>query len=246
MKTGDIFEAINKFFLDIIGSIIPGIIFVLGLRALLNQPKLIDNIFTIPPKDNAGWIFLIILSYLSGYIVLSIAENLVLPFIELIPEKIKPKNFRSRKFIEDSIKVKASYKIAIYRISESYKFTSVDDVEKDRTEEENFRFWRNLALAITQENNALVYRFMFISLLNLGVATSLLTTSIVWLILGILKEINLIFTNVIGINLSLVFIMIVISVAFLDRYYQFYRRAMETPFGLVIVKLHEEIKSKPV
>jgi hypothetical protein len=46
------------------------------------------------------------------------------------------------------------------------------------------------------------------------------------------------------IDISLVILLILASFFFIERYYQFFRRSMQTPFGMVLVKLAEKKEQK--
>ncbi|MBW4554168.1 MAG: hypothetical protein KME35_24155 [Aphanocapsa sp. GSE-SYN-MK-11-07L] len=234
MKSNDVFEALNKFFLDIIGNIIPGMILILGFWLILNQPYTIHNISIIPPKDTSSWIFLIIASYVFGYGVLSVGEILILPFIEFFLRILKQLGFKAwktRDQIKEDAKNRIDYKLAINQIGKFYNFP-------ESGMEQEFGLWRSLALAITQENNALVYRFTFISLLNLGVATALLIIDFSRILLKAITR------NFATMDLVWFLIVAFVSLLYLNKYYEFHRRSMEVPFGLALVKMHSYIGSK--
>jgi hypothetical protein len=229
MKPNDIFEALNKFFLDIIGNIIPGMVLILGLQFIFNQTNKIDNILTISPKDTGSWIFITIASYVFGYGVLSAGEILILPFIEFllhIQQKLNLKTcWKTRNQIKEGAKNRVDYKATANLISKLYDLPE-NDLKED------FSLSRSLALAITQESNDLVYRFTFISLLNLGVATALIIIDFSWIVL---KAIT---TNFVKMDFIWVLIVACISLFYLHKYYEFHRRSMEVPFGLALVKMH--------
>jgi hypothetical protein len=88
MKPNEIFESVNKFFIDIVSSIIPGFILILGLRLLLAQPSANDSLSLVlpQPKDNTHWILLIIISYIVGHGITSFGENIVLGAFEYFIE----------------------------------------------------------------------------------------------------------------------------------------------------------------
>jgi hypothetical protein len=227
MKPNDIFEALNRFFIDIIGNIIPGMILIFGLWFTLNQPNETNKIFDTFPKDTSSWIFLIIASYVSGYGVLSIGETIILPVIELLLPTLQQLShiiWKTRNQIRENTKNHADYKAVINQIGELYHLPEIDKIE--------FSLWRSLALAITQENNTLVYRFTFISLLNLGVATAIMSIGSLWILLKATTR------NFVMMDLVWFLMVAFISLLYLNKYYEFYRRSMEVPFGLALVKMH--------
>jgi hypothetical protein len=240
MKPSDFFDAFNKFFLDIIGTIVPGLIAIIGCNIVLSTSVTLYAGISTPPKDSASWIVWIFASYLTGYLVSSIGERILMPIVEFIMKIIKYKHIQSKNEIEETIRSKMTYTIARERMAESYKFSSVRDIEDGKDEGENFRFWRNLAMGIIQKDNSLVYRFTVISLLNMGVATSLIIVDTIWLVFWIAKYIKITDLNVVDLNILFVLLMFA-ATFFLERHCQFYRRAMETPFGVAIVELHKEV-----
>jgi hypothetical protein len=208
----------------------------MGAWMILN-PIAVNKIVENPPKNNSSWIFVIILFYVFGYSVLSIGERIILPITEKIKEKT-PGKHRDRNSIKRTIQSKPIFTIAINRICKVYKFTQFEKDEINTKEDDKFNFWRNLSLSITQENNTLVYRFTSIALLNLGTATSLISLDILWLLVSLSGK--LIPLKTMNINWIVFIVSIIFAYFFLDVYYAFYRRSMEIPFGLAVVKLHDE------
>jgi hypothetical protein len=239
MNLSDLFDVFNKFFSDIVSSIIPGVVLIIGFWFIFNQPSFLNNIVSIPPVESSSWIFLTISSYMLGHIISSIGESLLLPAIEFIFQKLNHACFMTREQIIQKFRDRSDYKIAIKRMNELYKFSEDDIQDKD------FKFWRNLALATTQDNNHLVYRFTSLYLLNLGVATGLLIVSFLWVIFAITEKMHCFLISFLPINIPLVALLIFSSFCFIERYYQFFRRSIQTPFGMALVKLAEkELKNK--
>ena len=96
--------------------------------------------------------------------------------------------------------------------------------------------WRNIALSYARKTQDLTYRFTFISLFNLGIATVLILlilTSLVSMIpiVGYLTEVRTVceFWVLLVMYLALPF--------FLERRYRFDERAMQVPFSMALVQL---------
>jgi hypothetical protein len=234
MKPDNFIEALSKFFLDIIGTIIPGIALILGFWIILDKPNLGISISFLSLNDISSWALLIIAGYVLGYGVTSFSEVIILPVLEWIISNIPlhrlVKSMIPRKQLIEEIHERTDFKSMVSKAKEI--------LELDPIKEEDFKFWRNMALAITQENNSLVYRFTSISLLNLGVATDFIILAFFWCVFAFMKHINVV-SIVIPINFSIIGILIFFAFFFLERYYQFNRRAMQIPFSLALIKLQE-------
>jgi len=89
---------------------------------------------------------------------------------------------------------------------------------------------------------------MFISLLNLGIATAVLLLAFMWPLLRGLSYIGISwFGKPIPINVGVVICMFFVSLPFLERRRYFYRMAMELPFSVAAFKLEEtETKGPPL
>lgn len=234
MKPDNFIEALSKFFLDIIGTIIPGIILILGFWIILDKPNLGISMSLLSLKDTSSWALFIVAGYVLGYGVTSISEVIILPATDCIISNIPVHRFVgamvSRKEITEKIVKRTDY-ISVVRKAKEV-------LELDISGEEDFKLWRNMALAITQESNSLVYRFTSISLLNLGVATDFIILALFWCFSALMKYIG-VFSIVIPINFPILVILIIFAFLFLERYYLFYRRSMQIPFSLSLIKLQE-------
>jgi hypothetical protein len=95
--------------------------------------------------------------------------------------------------------------------------------------------WRDAALSIAPEQTALVNRFTFISLLNLGMATVFFLVPLVWLAL-ILVEAAGLSLRVQGFSIA-AFLLWIPAVLLLERYFTFARSSFFVPFSMAAAKL---------
>jgi|SRR6266536_4952484 len=72
-------EAIDRFFLDLIGTVVPGGTLLIGSWLLLAGPSSIGPISISMKFDTIGWVLLIFVSYVLGYAIISVGENIVIP-----------------------------------------------------------------------------------------------------------------------------------------------------------------------
>ena len=125
-----------------------------------------------------------------------------------------------------------------YIDSPEYKFLSrrmpqdlINDVEKINTSKIKIHFMRNIAMSIEGLDRDLIYRFMFLSLLNLGIATVSLLLLLIWWLAYYLSH-DVVMT--IEYRPWYLIVMIFIFLLFIDRSYNFYKRALITPFSMAV------------
>jgi nucleoside 2-deoxyribosyltransferase len=162
---------------------------------------------------------------LTNYIIEPIFESLPL---------VKSINFiRSETSLKKQIEKRADFYAFVKQVEKRFpEIRSLDSEYKD------FRFWRSIALSLSKDNS-LVYRFTFISLLNLGIAVDLILISTTWLLLWLFRDYSVI-QNVKPVNYFVLSFMIVATLPFLERYYQFNRRSLQIPFSIALATLLEK------
>ncbi len=167
------------------------------------------------------------LSSIGNYVIIELLEHLKAHQYTkwLLPRFITPK-----KQLFEKIQKRIDYK---QLVSQAIKYFSIE-VEA----ESDFSSWRNIAMSLA-EDNSLAYRFMFLSLMNLGIATSILLTDLLWILLHLINGRFGINLNLLNFNLVSFILIFLVSLPFLERYYQFYRYSMEVPFSKALVKLKE-------
>ncbi|MFT2722393.1 hypothetical protein ACMT4L_20595 [Deinococcus sp. A31D244] len=219
--------ALEKFFLDVIGQVIPGGILIFGLLHLYN-PSILPYYMLNIKISTATWLILLALMYSTGYVVSSLSK-VTIYFANLIRKLIKKKQIDENS-IADLIIGEEVYKKVIVGFG-------FDPANRSRA----VRDARNAILSgVSFEDNYLIRRFTFIALFNVGIATSLSIT----LILSFIDYVLANFTNV---DFGLFFFdpaimwgMVVGIIAFCDRYFDFYVRSMRTPFSIARSKVYIE------
>lgn len=238
MSLSQLFEAIDRFFLDIIGTIIPGAALICGLWIIFDAPDLPSSVSLLPPTNLFDWVLFVAGSYVAGYAVVSVGENLVLKIIDNKMTRwaayrlcFQPAVFEEQllKNIEES----PEYRAVVGQAREKY---SLPNASGDKTA--TVHSWRNIALSIAQDKSYLAWRFMFISLLNLGMATAALILVGLWAFSAIPVSPLEVSVNA-ALKPWIFILLVVISVLFLERRYQFYSYAMRVPFSMAVVQLRE-------
>lgn len=235
MKIDGLFEILDRYFLDFIGTVIPGSAFIAEIYMLLEQPTLSNKILIMSSNSAVNWVFYIILGYVIGHALSSIGKNIIVEVLEylkthkytkwLLPRFITPK-----KQLFEKVQKRIDYE---QLVSKAIGYFSIE-----AEEESDFSSWRSIAMSLS-EDNSLAYRFIFLSLMNLGIATSILLTNILWILLHLINGHFGISFDLLDFNLVLFILIFLVSLPFLERYYQFYRYSMEVPFSKALVRLQE-------
>lgn len=239
MKSSDFIEATERFFNDIIGTLIPGIFLIIVSWYLLNKPIMIESIQIVPPNSSTSWIILIISGYILGHFVISFGNMIVIRIVDKIIRFLKnkpllkwivPKQCKHYEEIIDSIS--NSKECVAFRefLSKQYPNYSQFDPNQD-----NIHSLRSIAMTIASEETHIVHRFMFISLFNLGISSVILLFIIFQVFLVILSIFDI---SIISYSPSIISITapLVLLLFLLDRRYEFYSRALRVPFSMVLAK----------
>jgi hypothetical protein len=216
MDTKYILASAEKFFLDIIGMVLPGGLLLFCILAIDNNlnslvHQKLDQISIISP-----WALFLAGSYILGYAELSIGE-----WIAKILMPYKPQD------------LKANWSYMVFRDLSQSAFSSLNNADKNSID----RDLRNLAMSVAPEINAVVYRFMFVSLFNMGVSVSCILSVLYWLIIGIIFAIKNHSLPSWPIEEILIAIFALI-ISLLCRYQarEFFRRSQNVPFSQAIAK----------
>ncbi|MGD0819367.1 MAG: nucleoside 2-deoxyribosyltransferase domain-containing protein [Desulfomonilia bacterium] len=251
MKSEDVLTISLRFFNDIIGSIIPGAILLLGIGILL--PKMFQHLIITCGLGEAAKIwFFIILAYVLGNGITSFGNWLVIRPINFILKYIIKLNkflLCKFKFLPDIYKVLPSSLVP----EEVWSNEFVDDpsvkyfIERmplELTKNMNFsnsisklHSLRNVAMSIPGIDRDLTYRFMFLSLLSQGIATVIIILLLVWWLTSIFGN-----DSILSINYSTMYawFMLFLFIIFLDRRYEFNKRALTIPFSMAVDSLRNE------
>jgi nucleoside 2-deoxyribosyltransferase len=227
MKAGEFIETFERFFLDIVGTIFPGFVFLVGCCYLTGKPLFKVSNILFDRLTDYEWVFLTAFSYIIGHAITSLGFNLV-KIVKIHVWKLHfdfTEEKSANTFSNDPI-YKAFLKTLLSRIPA----LSTESIQST-----NPRTWRNMALSIAPEQNQLIYRFTFMALLNLGVATVCFCILVLWAVLLFLKALHFP-VYVIDLNYSIV-LFAVLPPLFLERFYSFKRRAFQTPFSMALAKL---------
>lgn len=249
MGAGELIETLEHFFLDLIGTVIPGTILTVGCWMMLGQPALVDSQPLVPPRGAFGWVLLVAAGYVVGHGLTCLGHVAVKPCVESIARitrrchltsRVLPRSVRDEAEIMDEILNSHNY---LAMVGEAKRVHRWPQLEMGPTE--SVHSWRNIAMSIAQDSSPLVYRFMFVSLLNLGVATAFVSLVVAWGALSVLRAMDLVSVSVPFNGWSAV-ILLVFSLPFLERHYTFYTRSMKVPFSMAAVKLRAEGSSLSV
>ena len=248
MKATDIVEAIERFFLDIIGIVIPGAALLFGLGYILKTPDRIRDISLFAPRESRDWVALVAVSYVMGHAVTSIGHSLLLPGIESLAARLKKFSFKGISFskfvpkfivpeseLADKIKADPVFKATVTKL---LKTTPDLDVDKATIKVSS---WRNIAMSLVPDQRHTIYRFMFLSQLNLGIATVSFLLSVTWLSVNALATANLV-SDTRPLNGWWLGLLVSSLWPFLERRYRFYSPAMQVPFSMALAEMQKDAK----
>lgn len=228
----------ERFFFDIVGSVIPGAILLAGLWIIL-EPSL-RHIGIAPPDSAAGWWMFLAIAFAVGNGMTKFGESVVQGVSLKLRRWLFPRSWwkivRSPDELYSEISQRNSFKKFARQVFPEIEINS-----------SHIHELRSIALtAISAEDKGTVVRFMFLSLFNLGIATA------IWLLaLAALYRINLISWSWSIPRLSwssenallsalVILLAAVLSPWFIVRRYEFYDRSIRLPFDMAIgTKTHD-------
>ncbi|WP_146009482.1 hypothetical protein [Deinococcus planocerae] len=208
-------SAVERFFLDIIGNIIPGGVLLIGIIHLFN-PSILPYYALNINISSATWLCIVTIMYVLGYATSS--------FSKVIIRLLKLSGNLRKKFDDKEIAKKIFLRSKIRALASRLEIEAEDSAGM-------FRLRNYILSRVSTEDNYLTRRFRFISLLNIGLASSLL---IVMLLTALCTVISIIldrtliypFSTIIYIGMAL------LIVAFIDRFIEFHIRTLELPFSV--------------
>ena len=219
MKVDDAVETITKFFNDLIGAWVPGLVLAIGLVIMHFGPDYINSLAKL--SDGAGVALSMAgLLFALGHLLLAVNEAAMKPLLKFV------------KVISNFDETKA-------RARQSYKLFGelVDERQGGGQGGWQFHDLRSVALSVSDEAASLGRRFMFISLLCSGVGTALFLIGIDYLVcLSFLPELLYGYERVApwGVQAILLFSA---AVFLFKQANVFYARAMNTPFSVAFAEL---------
>jgi len=244
MKPGEFIEAVERFFLDLIGTVLPGLAILVSFCYITGKPFVNFSRLLFEKETGYEWALLLGLSYMLGHAVTSLGTTVVRKWVERLHTYWKPKAAagvptEKKEWMLSFVvpEKELSEKLAADPIFKSFLtllFLRIPALSSESGNVTNYRTWRNLALSVAPEQSHLVYRFTFLSLLNLGTATVCIMTAVLWCLLFLGHR----FTAAIPAANHLWLVLTVFaSPLFLERYYYFSRVAFQLPFSTALAKL---------
>ena len=240
-KGGDIVDAIEKFFLDLVGTIVPGCVLLLLAWCLFTTGLALDWKSMPFFPDKAPWIFIIGLAYVLGHGIASIGEFVLVRVFDWLLGVVRKvdvlkgvlgNSLRPQRELFDEMKKNPTFTAFVDTCG-----NRIPALAGRISETIPVLVWRSLAMSFAPNQRGTVYRFMFLSLLNLGVGASLVFaasgTLFVWL--GHLT--HHLSTSISAPPLWAVPIMLLAALPFLERRYYFNRIATAIPFGMALAEL---------
>ncbi len=220
----DIANSIDRFFLDLIGTAIPGSVLLLGLWITFGQPQISGIILVFPPKSISDWIFWVIVGYIFGHAVLNLLE---VKKVKSIVERIRNKYLKQER----------NNKRLIVPIKNWLGVVAESDYSKAE-----LRYYRNIAMTIAPDNSELIYRFKAISKMNIGVALALSMLGVIWILLIVLNifapiSIGLPAMNTFWQNVLTIVLLLLPVPLFIIGYDKFDNLSFYTPFHVAAAKV---------
>lgn len=223
MKTDDAIETIARFFNDLIGGLVPGTVFAVGLCIAHLGPRIIVEA-SISLQNSALALTIIGLMFAVGHFLMAVFEHVLQPALKKLRVV--------KKFDEAEATRRQSYTLFADVVN---KLRSGDATQVGS--EWEYKDLRSVALSVSAEGASLGRRFMFISLLCNGVGTALVIMTLDFLSCLALNE-KLLFPYGVAMNwLVQSALMLLAAAALFKRGELFYGRAMATPFAIAIAEL---------
>jgi len=223
MSVNVVIKFIEKFILDVVGVILPGLFLLVGLKcvfsAAISNELMSEDLIKIFNFGDNNFVIYVSLCYICGHGLHVIGDKFLYPLFSKV----------SRKEVYKSDKLFDQYLVKEFKSLFFKKYKNMASPEGDF----KFNNLRSIALAIAPDSEMLTYKFMFISLMNLGIASASLCVGVVSLLL---LKIN------IGIAiLCFLLLSLVIPTIFLLKYIEFRNRALTVPFSFAVVKILQEV-----
>jgi hypothetical protein len=244
VRADSIVDALERFFLDIVGTVIPGGAALLVVPVLFGGSIEIGPLSLAPWAGNFSWIVFILASYGAGHAVNSFGETMLTGPIEGTAsrlrrilkgtrlERLAPAVVMSEVELAEKISESASFKALLAEVQRRYQWTPSASTDIRR----RVRELRDVAMTIARDDLPTVYRFRFLSLLNLGLASVLLFTVAAKLVVSVAQLISRTADGS-NINWWLLAGLFVLSTFFIERRYMFFGTSLRVPFSMAMGQL---------
>lgn len=239
MKIDDAVETIAHFFNDLIGTLIPGIVLVIGL--LVMHVGINEELQGIVEHADGFHVFILLtLLFAIGHAVLALHSALrssVRSLWKYILKKYPPLKGKLPKSFFRKPEEKQSYQLFEKIISGKLRKMPAVQVNSQESFPWDFHDLRNLALSTTAESASLGRRFMFISLLCNGVAIAILLLLSDYLVcVAIAPHFIIQYESALPASLQAILMISAAGLLF-RRGEEFYSRAMTAPFPVALSEL---------
>jgi nucleoside 2-deoxyribosyltransferase len=212
LESNNVVLTIERFFLDLIGMIIPGGLLIFSIQM---TDATLSNL--ICSKLNSQTIIspLIVYlttSYILGYVLITIGN-----------------------FFSNIIKKEDLNSLWNYQVFKDFVLTKTKAQHFDETK--IHKELRNLAMSLVPDDKQIVHRFMFISLLMMGVATALFMSLFYWICINLCLIIQT--KSLLPLNWSqgqIVTLVLIAASACVIQAKEFYRRSQSVPFSQAVAK----------
>lgn len=229
MNPENIITAIEKFFFEIIGQLLPGFLLLLGLYFVL--PSGIADDFV--PSSSLGYWGVTGLSYAIGGALTALGSYIFIPaYLIIMKSRIISWMLSTR--MKEILQSNSEVDSKLIQGS-AYKF-----VESSFPDGASLSTLRNAAMStIDTSDKETTVRFMFLSLLSQGIATSILIITLVKASILLLNHVDLL-ESIIHATL-IFFLSLGLALPFTLREREFFDRARRLPIDSYFAKLNSKI-----
>lgn len=225
MKVDDAIETLSRFFNDLIGGLVPGVVLAFGLVAMHSGPSKMGALSKLMEGP--------VSALLAFALLFALGHTLLALFEHAIQHALWACRLTSR-FDETQAMARQSYRLFADIVNQLGASTG-DGASPSA--QWGYNDLRNVALSATAEGAALGRRFMFISLLCNGVGTALVIMSFDFTICQLLSP-KLLFQYPEAAPWTMqLALMLGAAWALFSRAQAFHSRAMTTPFSIAIAEL---------
>lgn len=238
MKGSDIITALERFFFDIIGMVIPGLAVIYMLAISFGGVGFLDPFMDSTKLNKIAVGCAIALGYVLGYLLLSVSQWLFIYIDRITFGLRKLRIFIGNKLARKSDKLMPKQGTAS-RSELMEVFIQLAQKEFPTLCNISDREWRNFALSFAPESAYLTHRFMFISLLNKELAAGNIIVGLSIIVMTMLSRWGWVASSL-NTHIrpgTLVAIMFISAWLFSRIQADFNRRSNQLPFGPALVRL---------
>lgn len=221
----NIITALEKFFYEVIGQLLPGAFLLVGLYFIL--PSEVTSNY-VPETDFGIWLFVAAaycfgaaVSSIGSYFIIPLYLHIVKPIVHALPGSRIKEILVSNQDLKDRHRKSDAFKI----ISRHFEdVSSLDAI-------------RNISMScIDSAHRETTVRFMFLSLLSQGVATSVMILSITLSVFVFFNE-QLFWYERAGVFFLVLILGALVALPFILREREFYERSRRLPLDCYLAQL---------